>query len=101
MSLTFEKPKTLRRGSQYKLQEKKSVDYLTYLGVKLNRSLLFLPHLAPKRRDIFKATKNLYKFSSVSGRLPPNFFKICYLVILQRNIAYACSIWYHCIWGSH
>lgn len=43
----------------------------------------------------------MYKFSSLSGRLPVHFFKIWYTAILQRQLAYACGVWFPHITQSH
>ena len=79
----------------------KEAKLLTYLGITIDRSLSFLPHIENKRLEINKLVQNLYKFSSLEGRLPPPFFKIWYLSILQRKLAYASPCWFPRMWGSH
>ena len=67
----------------------------------MDKSLSFLPHLKQKRLEVQSIVQSLYKFTSLSGRLPPSFIKIWYSSILQRKLAYACSVWYPRMWSSH
>lgn len=105
LAITFGKPShpKLHRPPVFKFGNVniKSTKLLKYLGVLLDENLTFLPHLQEKRKEIAKVTQNLYKFSARSGGLPPNFLKIWYNSILQRRLAYSCSIWYPRMWRSH
>ena len=102
-SLTFGKTKQITRPPIFKIANEniKDTKLLKYLGVTIDRSLSFLPHIKNKRLDSQFIIQNLYKFISISGRLPPQFLKIWYITILQRKLAYACSIWFPHMWPSH
>lgn len=102
-AIHFGKPRILQRPPIFKLQNNniKSVITLSYLGVLIDQHLSFLPHLNRKRQEINKITQNLYKFSALSGRLPQKFFRTWYISIMQRQIAYACSVWFPRMWRSH
>ena len=95
-TLTFGNPTRLRRPPIFKLQNTnlKDVNQLMYLGVLLDKSLSFLQHIKQKRLEVQTIVQSLYKFTSLSGRLCPNFLKIWYFSILQRKLAYACSVWF-------
>lgn len=102
-SLTFGKTHALKRDPIFKLNNVniKSKTSITYLGIQIDQQLNFLNHLKIKRQQINKITQNLYKYSSISGRLPSHFFKIWYTAILQRQLAYGCPVWFPRMWKSH
>ena len=103
VALTFGKPTKLKRPPIFRLKEGniRSVSHFQYLGVIIDNTLSFQPHIRNKRIEIYKSTQNLYKFTSTSGRLPNFFFKIWYKTILQRRLAYACGVWYSRMSPSH
>ena len=102
-SLTIGKTKQVSRPPIFKIYNENIKDskLIKYLGVTIDRSLSFLPHVKQKRLDSQAIIQNLYKFTSLSGRLPPHFLKIWYKSILQRKLAYACSVWFPRMWSYH
>ena len=103
MAIHFGKPAKLKRPPIYRLLQGniKSVSSINYLGVTIDNALSFQPHLKNKRLSIFKTTQNLFKFTSIFGRLRNNIFKTWYKTILQRQLAYACAVWHPHMWPSH
>lgn len=102
-AITFGKPKILKRDPIFKLNNQSipNTRVLKYLGIFINTTLSFLPHLREKRQQILKLIQNLYRFSSIQGGIPREIFKIWYKTILERQIAYAVGTWYRFMWPSH
>lgn len=102
-SLQLSKPKYLKRPPTYKIQGKsiKSVKNLEYLGVTIDSTLSFLPHLRAKREEIQHTTQNLLKFASVHGSVSREILKIWYRTILEKKITYAASCWFPRMQPSH
>lgn len=101
--LHLNKPKHLKRAPTYKIDNHtlKSEKTLLYLGITLDPTLSFLPHLRNKRFEIVAITQNLLRFSSSSTRLSKSILKIWYKTILERKVAYASSIWFPQLQKSH
>lgn len=79
---------------------------LKYLGITLDTTLSFLPHLRAKRSHILEQkintlTRDLLKFASAYGGVHKQILKIWYRSILEKKITYACATWFQRISKSH
>lgn len=68
---------------------------LQYLGITIDNTLSFFPHLRQTRQEINSLTKDLLKLASAYGGVNKTILKIWYNAILEKKITYASAKWYH------
>lgn len=102
-AMNLKKPKFLKRAPIFKINNHaiKTEITLPYLGITLDPTLSFLPHLRNKKLEINIIIQNLLKFTSYRGGLSKNILKIWYLTILEKKATYAAAIWYDMLQKSH
>lgn len=101
--LHLRRPKYLKRPPIFKINNHniKAENSIPYLGITLDSTLSFLPHLKNKRQELQKTIQNLMKFSSSKSKLSKYILKVWYKTILEKKITYAAPIWFHKLQKSH
>lgn len=102
--LNLTKPKySKKRPPCYKIDghSLKTEPTLPYLGILLDSTLSFLPHLRQKRQELTQIIQNLLKFSTKKGSISKTIFKIWYQTILEKKISYAASVWFDKLQKAH
>lgn len=101
--LNLRRPKYLKRPPIFKIDgiSIKSQPTIKYLGVVLDPTLSFLPHVKTKKQNVTAISQNLMKFASISGGITKSILKIWYNNILEKKITYASSVWFPRLQKSH
>lgn len=101
--LQIRRPKYLKRQPIIKLNNKsiKAETTIQYLGITIDETLSFLPHLHQKRIEISEITQNLFKFAATNGGISKSILKLWYSQILEKKITYAAPTWYPKLQKAH
>lgn len=95
--INLRRPKYLKRHPTIKMDNRsiKQEKTLQYLGITIDNTLSFLPHLRQKRQEINSLTQDLLKFASAYGGVSKSILKIWYHTILEKKVTYASATWYN------
>lgn len=111
LSISYEKcrvlhmrsPKYFKRKPTLKMDGRTIADEntLQYLGITLDSTLSFLPHLRKKRQEINTLIQDLLRFASAYGGTNKQILKIWYKSILEKKITYAAATWFDRLQKAH
>lgn len=101
--LQIRRPRYLKRPPILKLNDKsiKLEPIIKYLGIIIDSTLSFLPHLHHKRTEISEITQNLLKFASTLGGISKDILKLWNNQILEKKVSYAAATWFPKLQKSH